>query len=125
MRHAFITDYYCNDTRVDLKLDLGELCDNIRRDNMVVSNKFFGISVNRATPRVLHCRRGVSRMFKHALYRNARSFNSHIGVRPRGGQSQQSIQQQHHHDVAVTMEAMNFFRICGELQMESEFIEIR
>lgn len=102
-----------------MKLDLKRLYKSIRKDKKYISNKYFGISFERAYPRTLSCHRGVARHFKQSLHRNVHTCNSYYRV----NDLQHTIKD--YHDVAVTMESNNFFRICDELQMESDFIEIR
>lgn len=107
---------------MDLKLDLLRLYRKIQRDQLfVVSNahKQLGLSLNRAYPSTLHLHRGVTRKFTQTLYKAARCINTYGHV----DELQHIIKD--HHDVAVTMDSSHFFRICGDLQMESEFIEIR
>ena len=113
------TDYYCKEKRVDLTLDLHRLYRKIRKDKKMISNKYFGISLNKNYPRVLSCHRGVSRQFRQTLDRNVQSQYAYFRV----DALQHSIKD--YHDVSVTMESNHFFRICEDLLMESEFIEIR
>mmetsp|Transcript_8280 Transcript_8280/g.15611 ORF Transcript_8280/g.15611 Transcript_8280/m.15611 type:complete len:503 (+) Transcript_8280:306-1814(+) len=113
------TDYYCKEKRVDLSLDLHRLYRKIRKDKEMISNKYFGISLNKNYPRLLSCHRGVSRQFRQTLQRNVQSQYAYSRV----DSLQHTIK--NYHDVSVTMDSSQFFRICEDLLMESEFIEIR
>jgi hypothetical protein len=102
-----------------MKLDLLRFYKKIKRDKQFISNKYIGISLNRSFPRTLWFHRGVTRHVSQTLYKDVRITNSYAHV----DALQHTIKD--YHDVAVTMECSNFFRICSDLQMESEYIEIR
>ena len=113
-------DYYCKERRVDLKLDLRQFYKTIRKDGKCFVNKYLGLSLNTSYPRSLRIHRGaIPRHLYHKLYKDARIIPNYCHVNER----QHTIKE--HHDVDVTLESNHFFRICDDLFMDSDFIEIR